>query len=204
VSTAPGLRERKKRQTREAIAGAAATLFAERGFEAVTVDEVARTADVSRQTVFNYFRSKEEMLFDRDAEIEAALVNAVRGRPRGTPVLDVFRAHTRAFWQRLAAVGMPRHEFWAIVESSPALRDYAEATFARMARSVARVIAAERGVPEDDPGCHALARILCGVNAAVLTCGLHRIARGDDARMVAREMLLEAERAYALVGPVPG
>ena len=199
MAASGGLRERKKRQTRQAIAEAAAALFAERGFESVTVDEVARAADVSRQTVFNYFPSKEEMLFDRDAEIEAALLGAVRGRAPGMSVLEVFRAHTQAFWQRIEALGMLRHEFWAIVDSSPVLRDYAEATFARHARSVALVLAAERGVADDDPGCHALARVLCGVNAAMLTCGLHRIARGDDARVVAREMVLEAERAYGLL-----
>ena len=95
---------------------------------------------------------------------------------------------------------MAAHEFWAIVESSPALRDYSEAVFARHARSVARVLAAERGEPEDDPGCHALARMLCGVNAALLTCGLHRIARGDEAATVAREMVIEAQRAYGWIG----
>ena len=200
MSVPAGLRERKKRQTRESIVRAAAELFAERGFDAVTVDEVARAANVSRQTVFNYFRSKEEMLFDRDAAVEATLIGALRKRAPGTPVVDVFRAHTEAFWRRLEATGMPAHEFWAIVESSPALRDYSEAVFARHARSVALVLAAERGEPEDDPGCHALARMLCGVNAATLTCGLHRIARGDDAAAVAREMVIEAQRAYGLIG----
>jgi AcrR family transcriptional regulator len=199
VSVPPGLRERKKRQTREAIAAAAAALFAERGFDAVTVHEVARAANVSRQTVFNYFGSKEEMLFDRDREVEAALICALRERSPGTPVIDVFRAHTEAFWRRLEATGMPAHEFWAIVESSPALRDYSEAMFARHARSVARVLAGERGEPEDDPGCQALARMLCGVNAAVLTSGLHRIARGDEAAAVAREMVIEARRSYGLI-----
>ena len=96
-----GLRERKKRETREAIAQAAADLFAERGFGAVTVDEVAAAADVSRQTVFNYFPTKEQMLFDRDAEVEAALVAAVRDRGPGVSLVDAFRAHTHAFWIRL-------------------------------------------------------------------------------------------------------
>jgi AcrR family transcriptional regulator len=204
MSASGGLRERKKRETREAIARAAADLFAKRGFEAVTVEEVAREANVSRQTVFNYFGSKEEMLFDRFAEVEAALVGAVRSRPPGTPVVDVFRVHTLTFWKRLEATGMPQHEFWAIVESSSALRDYAEATFARLACSVAHVLAAERAVPEDDPGSHALARVLCGVNAAILTCGLHRIARGDEAVEVAREMKVAADRAYGLVDGVGG
>jgi hypothetical protein len=136
------------------------------------------------------------MLFDRDRDIEAALLGALRDRPPGTSAVDVFRAHTEAFWQRLEATGMDPHEFWAIVELSPTLRDYAEAVFGRHARSVAEVLAAEAGAREDDPGCHALARMLCGVNAAVLTCGLSRIAAGGKAAVVAREMVAAARQAY--------
>jgi AcrR family transcriptional regulator len=201
MSISAGLRERKKRQTRESIAAAAALLFAERGFDAVTVDEVARAANVSRQTIFNYFGSKEEMFFDRDREAGAALVGAVRERAPGRPVVEVFRAHTEAFWRRLEAAGTPPEPSWAIVESSPALRDYAEAMFARHARAVARVLAAERGAPEDDPGSHALARALGGVDVAVLTCGLHRIAAGAAVPAVARAMIAEAERAYGRIDP---
>jgi AcrR family transcriptional regulator len=199
VSASTSLRERKKRQTRQAIADAAAALFAERGFDAVTVDEIAQAANVSRQTVFNYFGSKEEMLFDRDAAVEAALLTALRDREPGTTVLDVFRAHTRSFWERLETAGPLQRDFWWIVESSPTLRDYAEAVFARHARSVALLLAAEAGAPEDDPGCHVLARMMCAVNAGVLTCGLHRIAQGQNVRAVAPEMMAEAERAYRLL-----
>jgi AcrR family transcriptional regulator len=196
----PGLRERKKRQTREAIAAAAAELFARRGFESVTVDDVARAADVSRQTVFNYFPTKEQMLFVRDAEVEAALVAAVRDRD-GASLVSVFRDHTRAFWLGLDAAmrrGEP-HGFWGIVQASPPLLDYAEATFARHARSVARVLAAERGLPGDDPLCHALARALCAVNTAMLISGLSRLTRRDDRRSVVGDTLAAADRAYDLL-----
>jgi AcrR family transcriptional regulator len=197
-----GLRERKKRQSREAIARAAAELFAARGFDSVTVDDVARAADVSRQTVFNYFPTKEQMLFDRDAEIEAALLAAVRDRGEGASLVGAFRAHTRGFWTALGSSlsrGALPHGFWEIVEASPALRDCAEATFARHARSVAGELAAERGLPTDDPVCHALARALCGVNAAVLTCGLHRLTRGDDPSGAISEILARADEAYDLL-----
>ncbi|MGH2843305.1 MAG: TetR/AcrR family transcriptional regulator [Solirubrobacteraceae bacterium] len=198
----PGLREQKKLQTREMIARAAAELFARDGFESVTVDDVARAVNVSRQTVFNYFPSKEQMLFDRDAEVEAALLAATRDRPDGVSLVDAFRGHTRAYWNRLDAVLRKRPlppGFWEIVEPSRALRDFLEATFARQAGSVARQLAAERNRPEDDPLCHAIARALCGVNAAILTCGLHRLTRGDDPHATVRDMIDQAEQAYDLL-----
>jgi AcrR family transcriptional regulator len=197
-----GLRERKKRQTREAIAQAAADLFAQRGFDAVTVDDVARAADVSRQTVFNYFASKEQMLFDRDAEVERALVSAVRDRGPATSLVSVFREHTRRFWLRFDQTlshGPPPHGFWEIVQASPALRDYAEASFARHARSVASQLALERELPDGDPVCQATARALCGVNVAILTYGLDRLVRGDDGRRVVQDALARAEEAYDLL-----
>jgi AcrR family transcriptional regulator len=197
-----GLREDKKRRTRETIAQVAADLFAERGFESVTVGDVARAADVSRQTVFNYFPSKEQMLFDRDAEVEAALVAAVRDRAPGTSLLAAFRTHTQGFWARLQSVldeGPLPHGFWEIVQRSPALRDYAEAMFARHAQAVARQLAQERGVADDDPVTHAIARALCGVNAAVLVSGLDRLVGGEAARRVTADMIAQASRAYDLL-----
>src|SRR4051794_7965477 len=85
-----GLRERKKRQTRQAIAGAAFELFAERGFDAVPVAEVARRADVSEATVFNYFPTKEDLIYGRLEELEAALIEAIRDRAPGQPVTAAF------------------------------------------------------------------------------------------------------------------
>src|SRR5581483_12227237 len=129
-----GLRKSKKRRTREAIAQAAADLFSERGFAAVTIEDVARAADVSRQTVFNYFPTKEQMLFDREDEIGAALLALVRNRPDGASLVKAFRGHTLAFWERFGRIlgeGGERHGFWEIVQASPALRDYAEASFGR-------------------------------------------------------------------------
>jgi AcrR family transcriptional regulator len=197
-----GLRERKKLQTRAAIVQAAVDLFAQHGFEAVTVDDIALAANVSRQTVFNYFSSKEQMLFDRDEEVEAALLAAVRDRANGVSLVDAFRAHTRAFWIRFDEIlgkGPVPHGFWEIVEPSPALRDYLEASFARHARTIARQLATERELLEDDPVCHALARALCGVNAAILTCGLHRLIASDDPHNTITAMLDQAGRAYDLL-----
>ena len=79
-----GLRERKKARTRRVIADAAARLFAERGYEQVAVSDVAREADVSEQTVYNYFQTKEQLVTDLDQEFQEELVRLIRTRAPGT------------------------------------------------------------------------------------------------------------------------
>src|ERR671917_1375510 len=86
-----GLRERKKQQTREHIAEAARALFTERGFTKVTVAEVARAADVSEQTVFNYFPRKEDLVYWRLGSFEEELLATNRDRPPGEPAPVAFR-----------------------------------------------------------------------------------------------------------------
>jgi AcrR family transcriptional regulator len=197
-----GLRETKKRLTRAAIAQAAADLFQERGFAAVTIEDVARAANVSRQTVFNYFPTKEQMLFDRQDEVTAALLALVHDHPDGASLVAAFRGHTRAFWVRFGRIlreGGNTHGFWEIVQARPALRDYAEALFARQADEVGTELAREWGRPLDDPICHALARALCGVNAAILVAGLERLTAGEDSELVVPDLLARADEAYDLL-----
>src|SRR5581483_5701222 len=86
-----GLRERKKQRTRQLIADTARRLFVERGFERVTVAEVARAAEVSEATVFNYFPTKEDLLYWRLESFEQELLETVRDRKRGESFLDAFR-----------------------------------------------------------------------------------------------------------------
>src|SRR3954465_10421851 len=84
------LRERKKAQTRQLIADTARRLFAERGFEAVTVTEVARAADVAPATVFNYFPTKADLFYSGLEAFEEELLSAIRDRPRGESALAAF------------------------------------------------------------------------------------------------------------------
>src|SRR5438105_507711 len=78
-----GLRERKKRRTRELIAATAARLFAEQGYEQVSVLDVAAAAEVSEQTVYNHFPSKRALVLDRDEDLRDLLTTLIAIRPSG-------------------------------------------------------------------------------------------------------------------------
>ena len=84
------LRERKKQQTREHIAATARELFAERGFERVTVAEIARAAEVAEKTVFNYFPTKEDLFYSRLESFEEELLGSIRERAPDMTVMDAF------------------------------------------------------------------------------------------------------------------
>src|SRR6266480_7959820 len=88
----PGLRERKKQRTRETIARAAHELFAERGYHATTLPDIAEAADVSTRTIFAYFPSKEDILFSDFALMKDALAQALSERPEGQDALETVRA----------------------------------------------------------------------------------------------------------------
>src|SRR4051795_12832644 len=105
VPRGEGLRERKKRATRDAIFAAARRLFAERGFDAVTVAEIAAVADVSEKTVFNHFPTKEDLALARREEGRAQFVTAIAEPPPGSCVLDVFRAMTHTVLDVFVAGG---------------------------------------------------------------------------------------------------
>jgi AcrR family transcriptional regulator len=125
MTVEPGLRERKKKATRQRISEVATVMFAERGFDNVTVAEVAEAANVSKMTVFNYFPHKEELIFDRGGEPRDLMANALRARPGGQPVaatlhllmLDLIESAHPFSGVRDGIGG-----FWRIVVDSPALQ----------------------------------------------------------------------------------
>ena len=87
----PTLRQRKKDDTRRMISVVATDLFAQRGFDAVTVSDIAAAAGVAKMTVFNYFARKEELFFDRNEEARGLLGSVLEGRREGEPVLDLLQ-----------------------------------------------------------------------------------------------------------------
>src|ERR1700704_5991980 len=121
-----GRRERKKQSTREHISNAAWSLFTERGFDRVTVAEVADAADVSEQTVFNHFPTKEDLVYWRLGTFEEDLLDAIRNRARGETVLVAFTRFLHTPRRLLDPRDTHAHEQAAastrMVENSPALQ----------------------------------------------------------------------------------
>jgi AcrR family transcriptional regulator len=181
-----GRRERKKAQTRKALADAALELFLERGFDQVGVKDVADAADVSVTTLFKHFPSKEALLFDEEGNIEAALVAAVRERPPGRSIPDALREHLVAGVRHAQDARID--EFVRLIESTPALREYSKRMWLRHETAVARAIAAEIGAPADDIASAALARF--ALSARDL------IARAEDPPQAAEKIFALLEHGW--------
>jgi AcrR family transcriptional regulator len=197
AATTEGLRARKKRQTRETIAHAAMTLFAAHGFDAVTVADVARAADVSEKTVFNYFPAKEDLVLHRGEERRAALIEAIRTRAPGVSIVEPFRAATLSFVDSVehdpveSIVALPR-----LVAQSRSLRDRLFLGWEEEAARLTPVIAEETGAPEGDLVPAVMARTLAWTHRLVFRAGFQRLLAGEDQRAVASDLREQAHRAY--------
>ncbi|MGK5630057.1 TetR/AcrR family transcriptional regulator [Streptomyces sp. URMC 123] len=185
TETTTGRRERKKARTRQALADAALRLFTERGFDNVGVREVAEAADVSLSTLFKHFPSKEALVFDLDADLESALVAAVRDRAPGRSALRALRDH---MLRTRTAVRVDDPTF-ALVESTPALRDYARRMWSRHEKALAAALAEAAGLAPEDPAVTALARF------ALEVPGIARAS--DDPARALREVFDLLERGWA-------
>lgn len=189
----PSLRTRKKIRTRQQIADAALTLFTARGYDPVTMADVARLADVSEQTVYNFFPSKELLVLDEDAAFEARLVAMIRERPKGTSLGDAIRAGAHAFLDELSRRPKGSQEQNAgsmpyLVNLSPTLRRaWLEATD-RYANALARVLVEEIGALSQPA-----AKILGLSIVAVFSVIIDEIGRGMKERANIRT-LIEALR----------
>jgi AcrR family transcriptional regulator len=199
MRTEPGLRERKKQQTREVIAESAGRLFAERGFDAVTVAEVARAADVSEGTVFNYFPTKEDLFYGGMEIFEAELVEAVRQRPAGESVLAAFR---RFLVDRSASLATKQtaeviDRAARLVGASPVLQRRELEAVAKATGDLAALIAAEAGAGDDDVEAWTVANALMGVQRGLVTRVRAQVLAGRRGQRLVSDARSQAERAFA-------
>jgi AcrR family transcriptional regulator len=200
ATVSEGLRERKKRETREAIASAAMGLFVARGFDAVTVADVGRAAGVSEKTVFNYFPAKEDLVLHGGVERLEALVEAIRTRPSGTSLVAPFREHTMSFIDQVRSgpvesiVAVPR-----LVAGSKGLRERLFLAWEQEAALLAPVIAEQAGEREDDLVPAVVARTLAWTHRLVFRSAFRRLLEGEDQRAVAADLREQARDAYDLL-----
>jgi AcrR family transcriptional regulator len=200
AATTEGLRERKKRETREAIARAAWKLFKRRGFDSVTVADIAAEAGVSEKTVFNYFPSKEDLVFDAGMQRTAALVEAVQTRAPGESIVEPFRRWTMDYLDRI------EHESLEEVTRIPRLVMRSDQLRARLfvgweqeASLLGPVIAEQVGEPEDSLVPIVVARTLAWTHRVIFRAAFTRLIAGEDQGRVVADLREEARRAYDIL-----
>jgi AcrR family transcriptional regulator len=192
-----GLRERKKLQTRRAITEAAKRLFLERGFDQVSVAEVARVADVSEQTVFNYFPSKEDLVFERMDTFEHELLSAVRERPEGETPL---RAFVRFILDRsdtaMAGDGRRRvAELTRLVTASPSLMARERQIVAKYTDALATLLAEETEAGPNDIEPRLAAEAMMAFHRSLVDFARRRARSRKSSADLAAEVRAAGERA---------
>lgn len=157
-----GRRERKKAATRKNISDVATKMFLERGFDNVSIREVADAADVSPTTVFAHFPQKEALVFDEDDEQRDRLVSAVRERRTGVTINRTIHD----FYAAELGANLTEHGddvariFLRFLNETPALRDYAAKMWLRHEDALADAIAEELDLPQPTPEIRAYARFV--------------------------------------------
>ncbi len=173
-------RESKKRETRQRISNVATRLFFARGFDAVTLDEVAAAAKVSKMTIFNYFAHKEDLMLDRQDDLKLVFFrDAIRSRQKGQSPIAALRALVRKLREEKHGAAFARFdrqaiEFWRFVATTPAL----EARLRELDDEASDGLAIELGGPKPD----GLARLAAGM--IVLTV---RTAREESIRVSSKK-----------------
>ncbi|CAL9449457.1 hypothetical protein SUDANB105_02400 [Streptomyces sp. enrichment culture] len=199
---AEGLRERKKRQTRQYISDVATGLFLERGFDAVTVAEIAEASNVSVNTVYNYFPAKEDLFLDRSREVVDRLSRWVRGRRDGesaaAAVLRELRDEVEAVSPRMGLMdGYAR--FMTVIHDSPALRSRLWAISQEVVDDLERTLAEETGAEPGDPMPALIAGQVNWLHQTVMAVIGRRMMEGGRPAEVSREALVLLEEMEGLL-----
>ncbi|MDX3225440.1 TetR/AcrR family transcriptional regulator [Streptomyces sp. ME19-01-6] len=199
---AEGLRERKKRQVKQRISDMATGLFLEHGFDAVTIAAVAEVADVSVNTIYNYFPAKEDLFFDREEEVVERPSVLVRERAAGVSaaraVLDRLR---RDIAERDPYAGMdpgyPR--FMQVVQESPTLMARVLRMQGRTVDRLAATLREETGAAADDPTPEFIAHQLVGMQNAVHRSIGRAQAEGGTPERISAELLRQIDVMESLL-----
>jgi len=183
MSNDAGLRARKKLATRQAISDVATELFVTRGFDAVTVAEIADAAGVAKMTVFNYFPRKEDLFFDRQEEGRALIGDALAAREKGESLVGVLERMVRGLVEAehpLASFGGGIDRFWETVDNSAALTARAREIRDDLAVELATMLATAAGRPADDADAKLGAQMFVAAWTVGYAEGLRQWRKGQD------------------------
>lgn len=191
----PGLREIKKARTRNQIAVAAARLFAEHGYENVTVNDVARAAEVAEQTVYNYFASKELLVIDREDQVTQRLCELIGTRPPGMTAAAAVRDFVLSSVTRISDVPREqwRGELGYLAAISPTVHRLALELVERQAQAVSVAIRNSTDVPPEIAELQAAA--ISSVFLLLIRQAGTLTAAGRSQRRIVKELLPTVERS---------
>jgi AcrR family transcriptional regulator len=183
-----GLRERKKARTHQLIAESAARLFAERGFEHVTVRDVAREAEVAEQTVYNYFPTKEQLVTDRDQQIQDRLCDLIRTRPQSISPAAAIRDFVLEDVTRIRSSPpeLWRGELGYLAAISPTVHRLALELIDRQAAALAEAISDTTAVSPEVAGLWGIA--LAGVFQIIISEAGQRTLEGKSQATISDEL----------------
>jgi AcrR family transcriptional regulator len=197
----PGLRERRRQQTRATIIEAAADLFAERGFDAVSVMEIAQRAGVVEKTVFNHFPVKEGLVFEADPPMRAALLEAVRSRPAGE---SVSAAAGTFIVRAMSGLGAPEAaagvaEMARVIRGSRTLQVREREILGELTTALAELIAEETRAEPGELAPWLAAHAVLSLYAALLELARDRVLAGVSGPELSAELRTRGERGLALL-----
>ncbi|MFD3400573.1 TetR/AcrR family transcriptional regulator [Kribbella sp. NPDC058693] len=200
-----GLRERKKQLARRQISDVATGLFLERGFDEVTIAEVADAAGVAKMTVTNYFARKEDLVFDQHLELVSFAAVAIAERESGESALAALRrAYFAALDGRDAAVGLASTGFVTMVTGSPALLARLREIDEQREAAIADTLAAEAGSSPDEIGVAVAAAQLAAVVRVLFRRALRMTLEGKSRAESIDELTGLAEQAFDQLEPSLG
>ena len=190
-----GLRERKKARTRRLIADTAARLFAEHGYENVAVSEVARDAEVAEQTVYNYFPTKEQLVTDRDEQIQERLTELIRSRPAGITPAAAIREFVLKSVTGIRSIPADqwRGELGYLAAISPTVHRLALEMIDRQAAALAAAIGETSKVRPEIARLQGIA--LASVFQIIISEAGRRTRAGQSQAKIAKDLHLIAENA---------
>ncbi len=200
---APGLRERRKQETRQAISDIATEMFAGRGFDEVTISQIAEAADVAKMTVTNYFPRKEDLVFDRAEEVIRHLADVIAARAPGESMLAAIRRdYADAVARADVTLGLSSPAFARMIRNSPVLASRGlEMTHLRE-QALGDAIAAETGA--DDPQQRLVAALLASVHRVLYAEASKRSLAGQPRAEICAVLADTATRAFDLLEPSLG